>query len=76
MKSLGTVKYSLKVVGKWIFVYTYKIALSLSIESLSLICSCYEEEKVFAFFDTLFHDVSYFNPRVKKGLCLGSYTFV
>ena len=38
---------TVSVVGKWVFDSNHEKYLPLSIESLNLIFSCYEEEKVF-----------------------------
>ena len=65
MKPLGNVNHALSVVGKWIFHSNFLKSLMLSIEYLSLVFSFSKEDRLFAFFDTVFYAIRYDNPKVK-----------
>ena len=67
MVSFGNENHAFSVGGRLIFDYKYKISLQFSIESLELISYCSGEDKLFAFFYTVFNAVRYANKNRKRG---------
>ena len=59
MDSAGNVNHAVSIVGYWIFDSNYKQALSLTLDSLNIICSPSVGEGMFTLFESVVHAVRY-----------------
>ena len=66
MDLLGNVNNAVSAFGKWFFDSNYKKALPLILESLNIICSYSEKDKIVTLFETVFYAVMYVDPKGKK----------